>query len=75
MNVQIQHVIVHTPEQTREIIEQAWEIASEHQSDYGEWAEVFRAACQLLGQRWTFAMQPQAPDLQTAALLNGLRTK
>lgn len=63
MNVQITHVIVHTPEQVREIIRVAQAVADEETSDAVARESVFREACRLLGQRYTFAAMPQAVSM------------
>lgn len=72
MNVQITHVIVHTPEQVREIMREAQTIAGEETSDAVACESVFREACKLLGQRYTFAAGQQAMPLPSMAL-PGLR--
>lgn len=66
----VTHVIVHTPEQVREIVTEAAKIAAECGNDASTQALIFREACSLLGQRWTFAVQPSPIDL---AGLHGLR--
>jgi hypothetical protein len=72
MNVQITHVIVHTPEQVREIVREAQTLAGEETSDAVARESVFREACRLLGQRYTFAAAPQAVPMPPMAL-PGLR--
>jgi hypothetical protein len=72
VNVQITHVIVHTPEQVRQIMQEAQRIAEEETSDAVARESVFREACKLLGQRYTFAAAPQAMPLPPMAL-PGLR--
>lgn len=72
MNVQITHIIVHTPEQVREIIREARVIASENSEIDAEWTLYFNEACRLLGQRFTFTAMPQqvAGPLDLAGLRN-----
>lgn len=60
MNVQITHVIVHTPEQVREIVREAAAIADEETTDVVAREMIFRESCRLLGQRYTFPVMPQA---------------
>lgn len=73
MNVQITHVIVHSPEQVREIISQATEIADEMYEDGHRWQPTFIQACQLLGQRYTFAAAPQSIPLDPALMARAAR--
>jgi hypothetical protein len=68
VNVQITHVIVHTPEQVRGIVVEALAIADEHASDTVRWEAVFAQACQLLGQRFTMAMGPQPVQMPAMAI-------
>lgn len=72
MNVQITHIIVHTPEQAREIIDTAIAIANERDDDQGHWPLIFGKACDLLGQRFTFTAMPQqiAAPLDLAGIRN-----
>lgn len=69
------HVIVHTPEQAREILETAWTITQELEPGEDRWEAVFREAVRLLGARATFIQQAAPTDLHTAAILNDLRSK
>jgi len=74
MNFQVTHVIVHDEDQAREIIRAATRIADDASTGSHTWEVVFREACRLLGQRWTFAAQPQPvniPDLARARGMNG----
>lgn len=69
MNVQVHHVIVHTPQQAREIIAEAMLIASESEPDEAQWGHVFDQACALLGQRFTLVNAPQpAPPMDLSRL-------
>lgn len=72
MNVQITHIIVHTPEQVREIVTEAQKIASELAVADTDRELVFRESCRLLGQRFTFTAMPQqvAAPLDLAGLRN-----
>lgn len=75
MNMQVHHVIVHTPEQVREIVEEARKIADEAWDNGQEWCAVFSQACTLLGARHSVALMPQASPLDLGALgLNGRRS-
>lgn len=60
--IEIHHVIVHTPEQAREIIREALIIADDFDRDSAEWPNLFREACQLLGAR--FSLVAQQPTVQ-----------
>lgn len=74
MNVQITHVIVHTPEQVREIVAEAARIADEVGAWPEKWTPAFEQACTLLGARHTLALAPQGPSLDLGALgLNNRR--
>jgi hypothetical protein len=75
VNVQVTHVVVHTPEQVREIIREACDIANTTELEDDDWQTAFTAACRLLGQRHTIAMAPQPVpvDLAQLALPNGHR--
>lgn len=76
MNIQVHHVIVHTPEQVREIIAEAGRIADAAVVDEGKWRLVFEQACTLLGQRHSIAMMPQAPPVDLGVLgLNHKRNR
>ena len=68
MNISVTHVVVHTPEQVREIIREASAIADDLYEGSAKWDQTFVQACKLLGQRWTFSAQPQALPLQTMAI-------
>lgn len=62
MNVQVHHVVVHSPEQTTSIIEEAERIADGAQARGYPWETAFREATRLLGQRYTLAIpQEQMP--------------
>lgn len=73
MNFQVTHVIVHTPEQAREIVAEALKIADETDHPVIPPRAVFEEACKLLGQRWTFAAQPQAIPLDPALMARAAR--
>jgi hypothetical protein len=63
MNAQVTHVIVHNDQQVRAIINEAMCIADE-QTDYPNDREmIFREACRLLGERWTFLAPATAVQL------------
>lgn len=68
MNVQVTHVIVHTPEQVREIIAEAGRIADDSGMEDERWDRVFEQATVLLGARHTLALTPQASPLDLGAL-------
>ena len=68
MNVQITHVIVHTPEQVREIVAEAGRIADDSGVEDERWLAVFNQATTLLGARHTLALAPQGPPLDLGAL-------
>lgn len=63
MNVQVVHAPVHTPEQVREIIDQAHKIADDFATDSPRWFDVFREACRLLGQRASVPLVEQPPPM------------
>jgi hypothetical protein len=63
VNVQVTHVVVHTPEQVREIIREACDIANTTELEDDDWQTAFTAACRLLGQRHTIAMAPESVPL------------
>lgn len=71
-NVQITHVVVHEPQQVREIIREALAIADEQDVDVLERQMIFGQACKLLGQRYTFAFAPQQVQMPAMAI-PGLR--
>lgn len=68
MNVQVTHMIVHTPVQAREIIAEAGRIADDSGQEGERWDRVFEQACQLLGQPWTFAAPSSPVQLPTMAI-------
>lgn len=70
MQIQVTHVVVHTPETVREIIAEAMKIADERLPEGGSWQTVFGKACDLLGQRFTLAAQPEPVPID----LGNLRT-
>lgn len=63
MNASVTHVIVHSPEQVREIVAEAFRVADETGPRDEQWFAIFNKACDLLGQRYTFVAQPQAVNL------------
>lgn len=69
--IQFAHGIVHTPEQVRDIVQEAGTIADELTSTPEAWAVVFTKAADLLGARSSLALQEHDPT--TAAILNGIR--
>jgi hypothetical protein len=71
--VNIIHVVVHTPEQVREIVAEAKKIADEFTGEGAEWRDVFEQACRMLSQRATITAQPQPVDL--SALQDSMRLK
>lgn len=72
MQLQLVSAPVHTPDQAREIIAQAMEIAQPHEGNTIKWTQVFNQACSLLGQRASTFAQPQQVPLP-ANLLVGNR--
>lgn len=68
MNIQVHHVIVHTPEQAREVIAEAGRIADDSGMDDERWDRVFEQACALLGQRFSLSVMPQGPPLDLDVL-------
>jgi hypothetical protein len=72
MNVQITHIIVHEPQQVRDIVREAQRIADDETGDAVARESVFREACRLLGQRYTFAAMPQPVQMPGMAI-PGLR--
>lgn len=66
------HIIVHTPEQVREIVREAQVIADEATVTREGWVSVFEQACVLLGARVT-VMQQQATMPVDLAHLNHSR--
>lgn len=73
VNVQVHHVIVHTPEQAREIVAEAGRIADDAGVDGDRWQAVFEQSCALLGARHSIALMPQGPPVDLGALGLGLR--
>lgn len=74
MNVQVHHVIVHTPEQVREILREALLIAVELKADDEQMEMVFGKAVDLLGARHSIVLTPQAAPITLEQLgLNGRR--
>lgn len=69
----ITHVVVHTPEQVQGIIDEALRIADASDHAVITPRVVFEQACQLLGQRWTFAALPQPVNLAGLPSLQGLK--
>lgn len=67
-HIQIQHVIVHTPEQTREIIEAALVIVGELELSDDLRRQAFEKACDLLGVRFTLAIPQQEVALDPRLL-------
>lgn len=62
MNIQVHHVIVHTPEQVREIVAEAVRISEETETESIPQVYLFEQACTLLGARFTMAVpQEQVP--------------
>jgi hypothetical protein len=70
VNVQITHIIVHTPEQVSGIIGEAIRIVTEAEIDGGLKKAAFEKACDLLGQRYTFVAQPTQVPLSLDGLKN-----
>lgn len=68
MNIQVHHVLVHTPEQAREIIAEAGRIADDSGMEGERWDRVFEQACALLGARFSLAMNPEPVPLNLGAL-------
>jgi hypothetical protein len=68
VNIQITHVIVHTPEQVRDIVRDALAIADEQECDALERQMIFGHACTLLGQRYAFAAAPQQAPIDLGQL-------
>lgn len=61
--MQVHHVIVHTPEQVREIIAEAGRIADDSGVEDERWQAVFEQATSLLGARHTLALTSQPPPM------------
>lgn len=57
--MQVHHVIVHTPEQTRIILREAIEIVREIDPSEADFPAVFEQACKLLGARFSLAINDQ----------------
>jgi hypothetical protein len=68
MNIQVHHVIVHNPEQVREIIAEACTIADGSEVAAESWVAVFEQACTLLGARFSLAMNPEPVPFSLGAL-------
>lgn len=56
-------VYVHTPEKVSELIDAAYDLASERTMDGAEWPHVFNAACAMLSAGQAIVQQPQPIDL------------
>lgn len=72
MHVQVTHVLVHSPEQTREIIKEATAIANEQTSDLLSPEIVFSKAVELLGARFTMAVPQESIPIPAHLLKPGL---
>lgn len=68
MNIQVHHVLVHTPEQAREIIAEAGRIADDSGMQDERWDRVFEQACALLGARFSMAVNNEPVPLNLGAL-------
>lgn len=68
VGVQIVHGIVHSPEQVREIIREAIDVADEATAPPDLWPDVFREACRLLGARTGAVVQPTIAPLDLSRL-------
>jgi hypothetical protein len=68
MNIQVHHVIVHTPEQVREIVAEAVKIAEATESELVPAVYVFEQACTLLGARFSMAVNQQPVPMDLGAL-------
>ncbi len=73
MSVQVVYVKAREPDAVREIIDQAYDLASERTADGDEWPHVFNQACMLLAQGMFLTPQPQMVDL--GALNHDLRPR
>lgn len=72
MNVQVHHVIVHTPEQVAEIVDAARQVADDSPASSHSWNVIFEQACALLGARHSIVLTPQAAPMTLEQLgLNG----
>lgn len=68
MQIAVQHIPVHTSEQVREIINEASVIAAEMTETDAAFERTFNKACDLLGQRYTLAVQPESLGLDLSQL-------
>lgn len=68
MQLQLVTAPVHTPEQAREIIAQAMEIAQPHEGNTIKWTQVFNQACTILAARASTFAQPQQVALDPRLL-------
>lgn len=68
MNVQAVHAVIHTPEQVKEIMREADEIARALDPDCDAWSLYFGKACDLLAQRATTFLAPQQVPFDLSAL-------
>jgi hypothetical protein len=75
VNVQVNHVAIHTPEQVREIVTQARDIAYAVAPDMATWPAVFQEASRMLGERFTLAMHPQQTPIDLSALKAGANSR
>lgn len=73
MNLHVTHIIVHTPEQVRGIVDEAIAIADEKSGPAAPWLAVFEQSCALLGQRVTNIGVEQAIPLDLGAIRRGVR--
>lgn len=73
MNISFAHAPVHSPEAVREIVAEAWKIATESEGDDEDRRAIFLQAVVLLGARVSVAMPPETVDLSTFALPGGVR--
>lgn len=73
MQIQVNHVIVHTPEQVAEILSAAIQAADQLTQDGVRWEAVFAQACQLLGARHTLVIpqEQMAVSLPQMAIPRG----
>jgi hypothetical protein len=67
------YVYVHPPEKVQEIIDAAYDLASERTANPSEWPHVFNAACALMSAGQAIVQQPQTVDLAALDLSNGRR--
>jgi hypothetical protein len=71
VSVQVMYVKARELDAAREIIDQAYDLASERTADAAEWPHVFNQACNLLAQGTFLTPQPQHVDLGALARMNG----